>query len=339
MQLTDAGIAALRKATIADCMVWATAGATTTGAPQADLGDVASIVANVGTVGCPVFLALHPFGRLGGGDPSDPANWEVVGYEILARSRGGGNRFPFPMFAKMTREQRLAWTGKCALLSAQLKAEGIMAKFNVQACDYAATGTFLFNHGLTWNDVAYELAEYDQQDDGTIGLPPTKAPKLDAGILEIYREASLDDCGEGGPTAARSYECVLALVRKQDARIQAGSMEAPCFHTIKIDSVPAFAAFNRNHPDPRKPAPSVDACEQEAADMSSFFDSVWEVSPTMKFIVEATAVSEEELERVAIDACDPRVSFQGCHLHDRAVLVCQGGFDAGSSLKSRKRKF
>ena len=59
---------------------------------EADPSDPEDIIANIGSITSPIFLALHPFGRLATeAQPEDPANWKVVGYEILARSRGGGD--------------------------------------------------------------------------------------------------------------------------------------------------------------------------------------------------------------------------------------------------------
>ena len=93
--------------------------------------------------------------------------------------------------------------------------------------------------------------------------------------------------------------------------------------TIKIDSTVAFRAFNFESPKPGK-TPSEEECRQAARDLDAFTASVWQVSPWMYFIVEATATTPEELARVRmLKADDARVAFQGQHLRNRCVLVCR----------------
>jgi hypothetical protein len=294
---------------------------------KASLGTAADILVNIGSAECPVLLVLHPFGRLVSrdADPADPANWTVVGYEILARARGGGDFFPFPLLARMTRKERIAWTLACARLSAWLAARGIVAKLNLQHCDFEDMTQQLTTVGLNWSQVHYELAEFAESPegpDGCIGLPPAKAPPLDEGILVSLEDASLDDCGEGDDTAPRSYSRVLALVQKQMELTETGLLQKRAFHTIKIDSVPAFAAYNHSHPNSRAPQPSTEDCLAAAAQLSDFARSVWEQDPGMQIIIEASALTREELARVpSIDASNPLVAFQGCHLRAETVLV------------------
>ena len=121
MQLSNEGaLDDLRNATIADCKAWSEDGAKVTDDPQAAALDTEAILSTLGSPGCDVVLALHPFGRKinAEAEPEDPAQWKVVGYEILARAKGGKNSFPFAWYAKLSREQRILWTVECALLSA-----------------------------------------------------------------------------------------------------------------------------------------------------------------------------------------------------------------------------
>lgn len=323
MLLSEATISALQRATIADCLEWATSACAVTAAEKVDIGTAANVLEKIGTPDCNLLLALHPFGRLRAGeDPTKPASWDVIGYEILARSVGGGDSFPFPFYAKMSRKERLAWTLECAKLSAFLQARGVAATFNVQLCDFKEITQEMALLGLQWSDVHYELSEFDEDENGCIGLPPTKAARLDNTILDSCKDASLDDCGEGEPNAARGYTTVLALVEEQMKRLNSGALQGKAFHTIKIDSVPAFAAFNHSHPNPRAPAPTSESCEEAAASLSQFVMQAWEHDPDMKFVVEGTAVTNEELARVPqLNPANRLVSFQGCHLRAQAILV------------------
>jgi len=322
----------LRCATIADCLAWATEARAVTAADKVDPGAAADIIGQLGRPDCPLLMALHPDGRLReGADPTDPANWNVIGYEILARSIGGGDAFPFPFYAKLSRPERIAWTLECARLSAFLRARGIVAKFNVQACDFAELTQHMAALGLRWSHVHYELAEFGQDADGCIGLPPTKAAPLDNTVFDFYKDAALDDCGEGEPTSARGYATVLALVQEQMERLGRGELQGKAFHTIKIDSVPAFAAFNHRHPNPSAPPPTPESCTAAAAALSAFVAGVWQLDPDMQIIVEATATTKEELARVPeLDPSHPRVSFQGCHLRAQAILVAYPSNGAGT---------
>eukprot|EP00747_Dinoflagellata_sp_TGD_P189258 gnl/TRDRNA2_/TRDRNA2_49360_c0_seq1.p1 gnl/TRDRNA2_/TRDRNA2_49360_c0~~gnl/TRDRNA2_/TRDRNA2_49360_c0_seq1.p1 ORF type:complete len:345 (+),score=58.64 gnl/TRDRNA2_/TRDRNA2_49360_c0_seq1:57-1091(+) len=314
---------ALRTATIGDCITWAEAGKQITGATKTKL-DTVDVIANLGTAHCPVFAALHPFGRLSSADadPELPENWNVVGYEILAREVGGGDAFPFQMYAKMTKEQRVQWTVKCALLSAELKAQNIIAKFNVQDCDSDMVNKHLQQQNLSLSALPFELAEFDENDEGCIGLPACKARRLDEALLDKYCGASLDDCCQGPDDAPRSLKATLDLVIAQDARLKSGALVEQAFHTIKIDSEPACAAFSHTNLNPRAPAPTEEFCVTTAAELDAFVRQVWEISPSMCFIVEATVTTKEELQRVpSLNPSDARVSFQGCHLRASALLV------------------
>ena len=66
------------------------------------------------------------------------------------------------------------WTVECALLSAVLNRHDIVAKFNVQDCDYEQVKQRLLQtFSVAMGDVHYELAEYAQNEknlDGSIGL-------------------------------------------------------------------------------------------------------------------------------------------------------------------------
>ena len=119
----------LRNATVADCVAWSAEGSKVTDdiwgqklTPKAAVFDTEVILTTLGSPGCDVVLALQPFGRKinAEADPEDPAQWKVVGYEILARNRGGMNSFPFSWHAKLSKDQRIRWTVECALLSAML---------------------------------------------------------------------------------------------------------------------------------------------------------------------------------------------------------------------------
>ena len=104
--------------------------------------------------------------------------------------------------------------------------------------------------------------------------------------------------------------------------MDADRLTAAAFHTIKIDGVPAFAAFKKKNPNPTAPAPTEEESNIAATKMQKFVEDVWKVSPNMLFIVEATVITREELARVsALNPSDKRVSFQGCHLGAKAVLV------------------
>ena len=170
--------------------------------------------------------------------------------------------------------------------------------------------------------VALELAEFDENEEGKIGMPPRKARRLHAELLDRYVGASIDDCGEGSDDAQRSFQATLDLVRAQAICLEAKTLAREAFQTIKIDSVPAFAAFNKAHPNPRAPAPTEQACAEAAEKLNKFVEDVWRIAPRMNFVVEATAITREELNRVpALDPSDSRVSFQGCHLRAQAFLV------------------
>ena len=331
MQLSNRGaLDDLRNATIADCKAWSEDGAKVTGDPQAAALDTEAILSTLGSLECDVVLALHPFGRKinAKADPEDPAQWKVVGYEILARSKGGKNRFPFPWYAKLSKEQRIRWTVECALLSAVLNRHDIVAKFNVQDCDYEEVKQHLLqSFAVAMSDVHYELAEFAQNEkneDGSIGLNPSPAKmrRLDGDVLDKYRNAALDDCGQGNDDAVRSYQATLDLVKRQAARLADGSLDATCFHTIKIDGEPANIAFNQQVLNREAPPPTPETCSKARQDMENFVQEVWKESPDMQFVVEATVTTQEGLDRVpSLVPSDPRVSFQGCHCHDACVLV------------------
>jgi hypothetical protein len=326
----------LRNATVADCKTWSEHGSQVTDDPQAAVLDTEAILSTLGSPGCDVVLALHPFGRKinAEADPEDPAQWKVVSYEILARARGGKNNFPFAWYAKLSREQRILWTVECALLSAKLKRHGIIAKFNVQDCDYERVEQCLRSFSVTMSDVHYELAEFaenEKKEDGSIGLPAAKMRRLDEAVLDKYRNAALDDCGQGNDDAVRSYQATLDLVKRQAARLADGTLDAKSFHTIKIDGEPANLAFNQKVLNPNAPPPTPETCLKAREDMENFVQEVWKVSPDMHFVVEATATTQEKLNLVpSLDPSDPRVSFQGCHCHAACVLV---GCEAATSRK------
>ena len=328
MQLSNEGaLDDLRNATIADCKAWSEEGAKVTQAANEGALDTPVIFASLGTPACPLVLALHPFGRklTSDADPENPKNWKVVSYEILARFEGGKDRFPFVWYCELTREQRVKWTVECALLSAKLKSNGIVAKFNLQDCDYDSVVQQLRSYCLTMRDVSYELAEFaedEKRGDGSIGKPPAKMRRLDQAVLDKYRDAALDDCGQGNDEEVRGYKTTLDLVKKQAARLADGSLEGMSFHTIKIDGEPANLAFNQKVLNHQAPAPTKEACTKAAKDMNNFVNDVWSVEPHMCFVVEATATTQEQLERVpALDPSDPRVCFQGCHCNADCVLV------------------
>ena len=205
MQLSDEGaLDDLRNATIANCKAWSEDGAKVIDDPQAAALDTEAILSTLGSLECDVVLALHPFGRKidAKADPEDPVQWKVVGYEILARAKGCKNNFPFDWYAKLSRDQRILWTVECALLSAMLNRHGIVAKFNVQDCDYEQVEQRLRSLSVTMSDVHYELAEFaenEKKEDGSIGLPAAKMRRLDEAVLDKYRNAALDDCGQLAP--------------------------------------------------------------------------------------------------------------------------------------------
>ncbi len=109
---------------------------------------------------------------------------------------------------------------------------------------------------------------------------------------------------------------------EQARRLAQGVLTRRAFHTIMIDSVPGFMAFNHSHPNPRAPAPQAADCLRAAASLDMFVTAVWAMDGGMRFIVEATALTEEALQRVpSLCPRDERVAFQSCHLRDRAVPV------------------
>ena len=325
----------LRNATVADCVAWSAEGSKVTDdiwgqklTPKAAVFDTEVILTTLGSPGCDVVLALQPFGRKinAEADPEDPAQWKVVGYEILARNRGGMNSFPFSWYAKLSKDQRIRWTVECALLSAMLNRHGIVAKFNVQDCDYEQVKqSLLQTFSVAMGDVHYELAEYAQNEknlDGSIGLPAAKMRRLDEAVLDKYRNAALDDCGQGKDDAVRSYQATLDLVKRQAARQADGSLDATSFHTIKIDREPANIAFNQQVLNPKASPPTPETCLKARQDMENFVQEVWKVSPDMQFVVEATVTTKQKLDLVpSLVPSDPRVSFQGCHCHAACVLV------------------
>ena len=138
MHLTDEAMAALREATIADTLLWADC-ADQEGIAEGKATPLVAkeILCNIGSPTCPVLLALHPFGRYTGGDITDARNWKVVGYEILARSVGGGHNFCFALYALFTGDERWQWTMECVMLSAKLNENGVAAKFSDPDALYA----------------------------------------------------------------------------------------------------------------------------------------------------------------------------------------------------------
>jgi hypothetical protein len=140
--------------------------------------------------------------------------------------------------------------------------------------------------------------------------------------LGKYVAGSIDDCGEGDDEALRSYAATFDLIQAQQAYLDKGTLVVPAFHTIKIDGVPACAAFNRAHPNPFEPVPTEEASLEAANKLNKFVEDIWEISPALKFIVETTAITKKDLDRVpALDPSNPLVSFQGCHLRAQAILV------------------
>ena len=56
--------------------------------------------------------------------------------------------------------------------------------------------------------------------------------------------------------------------------------------------------------------------------MEKFVKAVWDVSPDMKIVVEASVTTTQNLNLVpSLKPSDPRVSFQGCHCDAACVLV------------------
>ena len=98
-----------------------------------------------------------------------------------------------------------------------------------------------------------------------------------------HRATSLDDCGEEGP---RGYDTVEGLVAMQKEMLAAKELEEPCFHTIKLDSVPSFMAFRHTHPNPRAPVPTAEDCEVEATKMAGFVTRVCRPSPKPRMLEE-----------------------------------------------------
>ena len=203
---------ALRNATIDTCMLWAAAGRRITSAPKPKEGeDIPGILAKIGTASCNWYFALHPMGRLrSGGSPSCPADWKVVKWEILIRCTGGGDAFPFADFAMMNAQQRKQLTMACAGLSSFLDSNEITATCNVQRCDKRSLQAMMQEANI--DSMHEEMAEFDEDENGKIGLPPKKARHLDESILDEYVETILDDCGEGDADAARSYARIALLV-------------------------------------------------------------------------------------------------------------------------------
>ena len=314
----------LSDATMADCVTWSKESSQIIGHKGAIPPGTDSISSTLGTSDCDIFLALYPFGQLTSqkAAPENLANWKVVGYDILARARGGGDRFPLDWYTQLTKSERLQWTLECALLSAFLKHNGVMARFKIQEEHYPRIQSELQSYSLTMDDVYCELMESREplrkgKAKGKAGKPPFKMRRLGESILGKFHNVTLDNCGQEQNDKGRSFEAVLDLVQKQASRLDNGSLNVPSFDTIKINRGLVDAAFRA-----REEMPDAEGSEQAKLKITNFVESVWRSYSKMQFVIEATVIGSDKLSLIpCLGTSDGRVCYQGCHHSPSCILI------------------
>ena len=132
---------------------------------------------NLRSPNCNMVVALRPFGRKSDAvaNGEDAAQGNIEGYDIVACSKDLES-------GEMARHDRIWWTKKFALLSAMLKRHSIVARFDLQACDYEEIEKHLHKCSLTMSDVCYEMADFAkdrEENNNNIALPATKRRRLD----------------------------------------------------------------------------------------------------------------------------------------------------------------
>ena len=308
--------------------------------------DGASVLVSIGGPDCRVKLALHPFFRLlPNTDAAIPENWKVVGWEVLARSDDGSDNFPFLIYSRFNKKQRMRWTLLNACLSAELQRQGITAKFNVQPCDFAELCMRLQRIGISIENTNYEVAEYDEVQGGTqiMGTtgPPARAPPLGEWLLSgEYINASLDDCmvcEEGDP---RSVNRTVDIVKQQAALRAQGLFKTRAFHTVKVDCSSAFVALTGFSPKNNKDAVSEEQRDRVCDELDKAVRAIWDADPEMCFVVEGSGW--EKAGRLPIlDASNDLVCYQGgpCHGQAISVILETNFFKHVNALLTAEEKF
>lgn len=194
-----------------------------------------------------VQFALQPIFRPVLHEASGKVEYKVDCYEMLGRTLGNTNIFPFTWYANLSKEDRVIFTREGVELSKRLQKKGINAKINVQMCDYEE----VFGKNPPEGSIPpFEIAEFAQKDNGKVEVPPTFATGLfeDGNLDTLFGQvthATLDDClglkRDGKYDEERNYDKMLNLVEKQKEKEY--DLEEKPVTCIKIDQTVLNKAY------------------------------------------------------------------------------------------------
>tara|TARA_Y100000389_G_scaffold177965_1_gene190703 strand:+ start:9127 stop:10158 length:1032 start_codon:yes stop_codon:yes gene_type:complete len=283
-----------------------------------------------------IYLALQPIFNY---------NNDVIYYQILARTHNK-EIFPFDWYKELSKQERINFTVKCALLSNYLEENDISSKFVIQECDFISVKKII-------NIKNYEISKYGQGlnqkilyneeicNGGSIYPLDNESPILDMyhqldtdyydfyidnsgnlqyckTILDKYKGCAISNCfsinKHGEYDDDRSYERIIKLIKDQSNIVYDNLSDKPV-HIIKIDNTIAYKAFNYGR--------NVNKYSEE---LSKAIDTIWTIDPDIIFVIKCTIPNENYIRVKSIykalqEKKNDKVLIQGSVLKDYAFRV------------------
>lgn len=289
-----------------------------------------------------IYLALQPIFDY---------NNNVIYYQIVGRTHNN-EKFPFSWYTELSKEDRINFTIKCALLSNYLEKNDISSKFLIQECDFVSVKKIM-------NIKNYEISIYGQGlnqkilynkeicTGGPIYPLDNESPILDMyhqldtdyydfyidnsgnlqyckTILDKYKGCAISNCfsinKRGDYNNDRSYERIIKLIKDQSNIVYDNLSDKPV-NIIKIDNTIANKAFNYGR--------NVNRYSEE---LSKAIDTIWTIDPDIIFVIKCTIPNENYIRVKSIykalqEQKYDKVLIQGSELKDYAFRVIMDNND------------
>lgn len=283
-----------------------------------------------------IYLALQPIFDF---------NDRVIYYQIVARTHNN-EKFPFDWYKELSKEDRINFTVKCALLSNYLEEYDILSKFLIQECDFiqvkkiiniknyelskysqGLNQKILYNEEKCYGGTIYPLDNeelildmyhqldtdyYDYYIDNSSNLHYCKT------ILDKHKSCTINNCFSinkcGKYDKDRSYERIIKLIKDQSNKVYNNLMDKPV-HSIKIDKTIANKAFNYGS-----------NANKYSEELSKAIDTIWSIDPNIIFVIKCTIPKDNFIRVNSIykalqDKKYDKVLIQGSALKDYAFRV------------------
>lgn len=282
-----------------------------------------------------IYLALQPVFDY---------NNDVIYYQILARTHNN-EKFPLDWYTGLSKEDRINFTIKCALLSNYLQEHNISSKFIIQECDVISVKKRIdikhyeiskygqgLNQKILYNDTICEggpiypldneppiLDMYYQLDTDYYDFYIDNSGNLKycKTILDKHKGITISNCfsiKNGIYDDDRSYARIIKLIKDQSNIIYDNLSDKPV-HIIKIDNTIAYKAFNYGS-----------NANNYSQELSEAIDTIWSIDPNIIFVIKCTIPKDnynrvKSIYKAIQEEKYDKVLFQGSELKDYAFRV------------------